>query len=893
MKKWVYHFEEADPQNKKLFGGKGAGLATMTQLGLPVPPGFTITTEACKEYYESGKRLPNGLMEQVKDAMKVIEQKTGKKFGDPSNPLLVSVRSGAAISMPGMMDTVLNLGLNDETVKGLAKNTNNERFAYDAYRRFLQLFGKIVLGIDEKLFDEVFENAKKEKGVKYDYELDAKTLKKIVEEFKKIIERETGEPFPQDPIEQLERAIGAVFNSWMGKRAVDYRRQFNITPDIADGTAVNVVTMVFGNMGNDSATGVVFTRDPATGEKKLYGDYLVNAQGEDVVAGIRTPKPLDELKQEMPRIYEELQEIARKLEAHYKEVQDMEFTVEKGKLYMLQTRNAKMTASAFVKTSIDMANEGLITKEEALLRVKPEDLEQLLHPRVDPNVDVKPLAVGIAASPGAAAGEVVFDADTAEVLGRKGKKVILVRDETKPEDIHGFFASVGVLTSRGGKTSHAAVVARGIGKPCIVGCAAIDIDLQNRMFKVNGQIVKEGDVITIDGTTGHVYSGEVPTIEPELKGELQILLKWSDEFRRLGVRANTDTPEGAALARRFGAEGIGLCRTERMFNAVDRLPIVVKMILADDEKERRECLDKLMPMQKGDFREILKAMEGYPVTIRLLDPPLHEFLPRVEDLQREIEELESKNASKDEIEEKKRMLRKAIALAEVNPMLGHRGVRVGVTYPEIYEMQVRAMLEALAELRLENVDARLQIMVPNVGSAEELKYVKEIVTKVKKEVEEKYGIELEFKYGTMIEVVRACLTAYEIAKIAEFFSFGTNDLTQGTFSFSREDAENKFLPIYIEKGILNYNPFGTLDVKGVGRLMEIAVREGRKVNSKLEVGICGEHGGDPKSIEFCHKINLTYVSASPYRVPVARLSAAQANIKEKLGMIEKRILVGE
>jgi len=878
LAKRIYLFEEGDGKNKKLLGGKGAGLCEMTQLGLPVPPGFIITTEVCKEYYANGRRLPEGLMDEVKEYMKKVEAKVGKKFGDPNNPLLVSVRSGAAISMPGMMDTVLNLGLNDETAKGLIEQTGDERFVYDCYRRFIQLFGKVVLGVRDELFSEAFERVKREAGVKFDNELSAEHLKRVVKEFKEIVQRETGKPFPEDPWEQLEKAIAAVFNSWMGKRAVEYRKEFKITPDIADGTAVNIVTMVFGNMGDRSATGVVFTRDPATGEKRLYGEFLINAQGEDVVAGIRTPRPIEELAEIMPEAYKELVRAAEILERHYKEPQDIEFTIENGRFYLLQTRNAKMNAAALVKTSVDMTKEELITKEEALKRIKPEMLEQLLHKRVDPRAKPIILASGLGASPGAATGRVIFDADEAERRGRAGEKIILVREETKPEDIHGFFASEGVLTSRGGMTSHAAVVARSMGKPCVVGCGAIQIDYGKRQFTVGDYVIKEGDWITIDGGQGLVYLGQVPLVEPELSGDFYELLSWADEYRKLGVRANADTPEAAALARRFGAEGIGLCRTERMFNAADRLPIMVDMIMADSEEERRRCLEKLLPLQKQDFKEILKVMEGYPVTIRLLDPPLHEFLPNVLQLQKEVMELEASNAPKEVLESKRKLLQKALALAEVNPMLGHRGVRVGITYPEIYEMQARAIFEALAELKKEGVNAIAQIMIPQVAMVEELRYLKEVIDRVRAEVEQKYGVELKVEYGTMIEVVRAALTAGQIAEVAEFFSFGTNDLTQATFSFSREDAENKFLPIYVRKKILTDNPFEILDQDGVGRLMKIAVEDGRRTRSDLEIGICGEHGGDPRSIEFCHKIGLDYVSCSPYRVPIARLAAAQASI---------------
>ncbi len=876
MDKGIVFFDEGI-LDKKLLGGKGSGLAEMTKLGIPVPPGFTITTEVCRLFYEGGEKLPDGLMEEVKRAMGRLEELTGKGFGDPGNPLLVSVRSGAAISMPGMMDTVLNLGLNDEVVEGLAEATGDERFAYDAYRRFIQLFGKIVLRIDESLFNRALEEVKRERGAEYDTDLDAEALKELVGRYKAIILKELGRPFPEDPYEQLEGAIAAVFRSWNSKRCVDYRRQFRITPDIADGTAVNVVAMVFGNMGPDSSTGVVFTRDPATGEKGLYGDYLPNAQGEDVVAGIRTPRPIQELEAEAPRLYRELVEISERLERHFRYPQDIEFTIERGKLWILQTRNAKMNAAAKVRSSVDMAKEGIITKEEAILRVEPEELEQLLHKRVDPKFDGEALAVGIPASPGAASGIAVFDADEAERRHRAGERVILVREETKPEDIHGFFASEGILTSRGGKTSHAAVVARGMGKPCVVGCGGITIDPIARLFRAGNAVVKEGDLITIDGGSGKVYLGSVPLVEPELAGGLSELLDWADEFRRLGVRANADTPEAARLARSFGAEGIGLCRTERMFNAPDRLPVVIEMIMAEDEIQRRAALGRLEPMQKGDFKEILKAMEGLPVTIRLLDPPLHEFLPNVEELARSLEGAKGNPAEEERL---RKMLTRARALAEVNPMLGHRGVRVGITHPEIYEMQVRAILEATAELTKSGVEVKPQIMIPQVAMAEELEAVKGIAERVRAEVEREYGVRLDFKFGTMIEVVRACLMAGEIAKHAEFFSFGTNDLTQGTFSFSREDAENKFLPKYMERGVLSFNPFQTID-KGVAKLMAICVQEGRRTRPDLEIGICGEHGGDPASIGICHELGLTYVSASPYRIPIARLAAARAAIRER------------
>ncbi len=865
----IYLFEEGDSDNKKLLGGKGAGLAKMTQLGLPVPPGFTITTKECLNYYANDRKLTKELIQDIRKAINIIERKTGRGFGDLKNPLLVSVRSGSAISMPGMMDTVLNVGLNDKTLEGLIVQTGDSRFAYDAYRRFIQLFGKVVLRINDDKFSKSFD----------ENTATAENLKNVAENYKAICRSETGKQFPDDPYDQLEQAIEAVFESWYGKRCVDYRREFKIGPEVANGTAANVVTMVFGNMGSDSGTGVVFTRDPGNGEKILYGEYLMNAQGEDVVAGIRTPSPVHEMSKIMPETYRELLDLTEKLERHYKYPQDVEFTIEKGKLYILQTRNAKMNAVARIRVMVDMAKEGLITKEEALVNVTPDTLEQLLHRRIDPSVQDEPIAKGLGASPGAASGKAIFDADTAEEKKRMGDKVILVREETKPEDVHGFFASQGILTSRGGKTSHAAVVARGIGKPCVAGAADLKIDMGNRQFSVGRNIVKENDYITIDGTTGEVYLGEIPTVEPEPTSDMDELLKWADETRRLGVRANADTPENARLARSLGAEGIGLCRTERMFNAIDRLPIMVLMILADNENERRSYLEKLTPMQKQDFKEILKAMEGYPVTIRLLDAPLHEFLPNIDELVEEIMKLKEKGASDSEIVFKEKIVNKARALAEVNPMLGHRGVRVGITYPEIYESQIKAICEATSELIQEGVKARPQIMIPQVALKEELVNLRGLVVKIKGKVEEEKGVKLDIKFGTMIEVVRACVTANEIAEIAEFFSFGTNDLTQATFSFSREDAENKFLPQYEEKGILSHNPFQTIDVKGVSELMHIAVTKGRSTNRDLEVGICGEHGGDPISIEICHNIGLTYVSCSPYRLPIARLAASQSNLK--------------
>jgi len=914
-KKYVYSFEEGDWRDKKLLGGKGASLAQMVQLGLPVPPGFTITTEACRDFYapqeevierlvrelEKGPPpevrdklisevwsiidklpLPTGLLEQVRDYIRYLEKKTGKKFGDPSNPLLVSVRSGAAVSMPGMMDTVLNLGLNDEVVVGLAKLTNNEWFAYDAYRRFLQMFGRIVLGIKEELFDEAFNEVKKKYNAKYDVEVPVEGLKEVVMRFKEIIRKEWGE-FPQDPWRQLELAIRAVFRSWMNPRAIFYRIVNKISKEEADCTAVNVVTMVFGNMGWDSGTGVLFTRDVATGEDRPYGEFLPNAQGEDVVAGIRTPLPLEKLKELMPQVYEELIKAGKVLEKLNKDVQDIEFTVERGKLYFLQNRDAKMTPLARVRTAVGLVRDGILTKEEALLKVKPEHILSLLYPRIDPKFKGKPVARGLAASPGAVSGQVVFHPDTAVEWARNGKKVILVRVETKPDDVHGFYAAVGILTSRGGMTSHAAVVARAIGKPAVVGAESIVIDYDRKEFRVGDNVVREGDWITIDGSSGEVYLGKVPTIEPELIEEVDILLKWADEVRKLGVRANADVPDDARIARKFGAEGIGLLRIERMFRKPERLELLRKIILAEDVETRIKYLEPLSEMLKKDFKEILEIMDGLPVIIRLIDPPLHEFLPAPEEVLREVYEAKTKGASEETIKQLESLYNRIVKLKEHNPMMGHRGVRVGVTYPEFYYYLTKSMVEAAAELIKEGKNPILEIMIPQVAIASEIRYVKEkAIIPAVKDVEAKYGISLmgKLKIGTMIETVRACLTADEIAKEVDFFSYGTNDLTQATFSFSRDDVEAKFLHQYLEARILTHNPFETLD-EGVAKLMEMGTKLGKSANPKLEVGICGEHGGDPKSIEICHKVGLDYVSASPYRVVVARLAAAHAAIKYK------------
>jgi len=880
--KSIYFFDQGDGKNKKLLGGKGAGLCEMTRLGLPVPPGFTITTEVCNKYYQNNKKLPSNLMSEVRKNITKIEKRTSKKFGSAENPLLVSVRSGAAISMPGMMDTILNLGLNDQTVIGLAKKSNTPRFAWDSYRRFIQLFGKVVFGIDDRRFEEVLEKAKRTQNVHVDSDLSEQFLKNIVSEYKQICEKQLGRLFPTDPYKQLELAIEAVFRSWMGERAVVYRDKYKITKDIANGTAVNVVTMAFGNMGNDSATGVVFTRNPADGTKKIFGDYLVNAQGEDVVAGTRTPQPIDNLAKELPATYSQLVKTCAKLEKHYCEPQDLEFTVEQGKFYMLQTRSAKMNAIGMVRTSVEMVKEKLISKEKALLRLQAEQLEQLLHKTIDPQATKNHtvLVRGIAASPGAATGVVVFDTKKAVKMGEDGVKVVLVREETKPEDVPAFFSSVGILTSRGGKTSHAAVVARGMGKPCVVGCSDMKIDYATKKFQVDSKTVFEGEVITLDGSNGSVFLGEMPTIEPQLTDEFKIILKWAEEAKILGIRANADTPEAARLARDYGAKGIGLCRTERMFNARDRLGLFVDMIMSRTVEERKQVLEKLRELQKSDFKEILKVMEGHPVTIRLLDPPLHEFLPNIEELINRIHGLEKQNAT-EELANTKRILARARELAEINPMMGHRGVRLGVTFPEIYEVQIRAICEAAGELAKAKIDARTQIMVPQVSSIEELNQIKKIYDSIKSTTESNLGIKLKINFGTMLEVVRSCLTADEIAKTAEFFSFGTNDLTQAVFSFSREDAEGKFLSEYMEKEILTENPFQSLDVNGVGSLMEIAIEKGRRVKPNLEIGICGEHGGDPNSIKFCHQARLSYVSASPHRIPIAILAAAQAALLEK------------
>ncbi len=878
---------------RDLLGGKGAGLAEMSRVGLPVPPGFTITTAVCNEYNANARRFPSGLMDGVRRALGSIERKMGKRFGDSKNPLLVSVRSGAKFSMPGMMDTVLNLGLNEETLRGLAALTGNERFAQDANRRFVQMFGKIVLDVPGEKFEAIIEARKHRAGAKLDTDLSAKDLGEIAKEFKALIKRERGVEFPADPWVQLEMAIRAVFDSWMGRRAVDYRNFNKIPHDL--GTAVNVQAMVFGNMGAESATGVAFTRNPATGEKRLYGEYLPNAQGEDVVAGIRTPHPIAQMERELRGAYRQFQDTAKMLERHYKDMQDLEFTVERGKLWMLQTRAGKRTAQAAVKVAVDMVREKLISRDEALFRVEPEQIYQLLLPRFDPEDkgaaerEGKLLARGLNASPGAATGIAVFDPDTAVEIGANGQAVILVRPETSPEDVHGMLIARGILTARGGATSHAAVVARGLGKPCVAGAEAIRVDPQARQLSVDGQVIRQGEFISIDGTTGEVFGRAIRTIDPDLTKErdLQTLLGWADHVRRLGVWANADYPRDAARARGFGAEGIGLCRTEHMFFEEDRLPVVQRMILADSEAERQRALDQLLPIQRQDFVGILREMAGLPVVIRLIDPPLHEFLPRYDELLVEVTELRVRHTDPRALEEKERLLRAVAGMREQNPMLGLRGIRLGILYPGIIDMQVRAILEAACVLAKEGVKAHPEIMIPLVGHPNELRVVEERVRPLADRVMREQGVRVEYKFGTMIEIPRACVVADEIAHLAEFFSFGSNDLTQLIFGFSRDDAEGKFLLRYVNDKILPENPFQVLDAKGIGALIEMAVRLGRKARPDIELGICGEHGGDPQSIEFFHKVGLTYVSCSPFRVPTARLAAAQAVLKERQARAER------
>lgn len=875
--KLVLSFAQGDGTQRELLGGKGANLAEMTRLGLPVPAGFTVTTGACKGYYDNGKQFSPQLLEQVRLGIKDLEKQTGKEFGGSAKPLLVSVRSGAPVSMPGMMDTILNLGLNDETVEVLARETSNRRFALDCYRRFIQMFGDVVMGVAHHDFEAVLSRARDEAGVKTDADLSAEQLAQTIAIYKALIHKQVRRDFPQEPMEQLKLAIEAVFASWNNHRAVVYRRINKIPAHY--GTAVNVQEMVFGNTGNDSATGVLFTRNPSTGEDHLYGEFLVNAQGEDVVAGIRTPSPLVELQSILPQAWAELVAVCERLEKHYKDMQDIEFTIERGKLFMLQTRTGKRTARAAVKIAVDMVGEGLLNKGEALKRINANSLDTLLHRQVAPDAKLQVVATGLPASPGAASGIVVFDSDEAERLGQKGEKVILVRPETTPDDIHGIVEAQGILTSRGGMTSHAAVVARGMGKPCVCGCEALRVDLAEGTATVGDLVIRQGDHLSIDGGTGRVIMGEVPLVDPQLSEDFNLVLGWADELSRLGVRANADTPEDAAKAREFGAKGIGLCRTEHMFMGSDRLPIVQKMILAETPEERKEALDQLLPIQQGDFYEIFKAMEGLPVTVRLLDPPLHEFLPSAEKLAVEVALMEHKGETSKTLEEKRKLLRQVRNLEEANPMLGNRGCRLGIQYPEIYEMQARAILEAAAQLKQEGVDARGEIMIPLIVHYKELERLRTLVEEVLAKVEERTGRKLDILIGTMIELPRACMTADEIAGQAQFFSFGTNDLTQTTFGFSRDDAEGKFLPSYLAEKILTDNPFAVLDQQGVGKLMQTAVQLGRGVNPKLKVGICGEHGGEPSSIGFCHRLGMDYVSCSPYRVPIARLAAAQAALE--------------
>jgi len=856
--RFVYDFDEPSGGGRELLGGKGTGLAEMTALGVPVPAGFTITTDACRAYMESGKELPDGLDAEIDEHVAALEQKAGKRFGDPDDPLLVSVRSGAAVSMPGMMDTILNLGLNDEATRGLASRTGNPRFANDSYRRLIQMYGEVVDGIDGHRFEQSLADLKSERGAKQDVELTEDDLSGLIETYKRIYRDETGDDFPQEAREQLTRAVRAVFDSWDSPRAQVYRRTYDI-PDTL-GTAVNVVQMVFGNKGESSGTGVCFTRDPATGEPGLYGEFLANAQGEDVVAGIRTPEPLAAMEGRMPEAFEQLVDTMRRLEAHYRDMQDIEFTVEDERLYLLQTRSAKRTAAAALKAAVDMTGEELIDQEDAVARIDPAQLDQLLHPMIDPTADFEVAAKGLNASPGAASGAIVFDADTAEERGRAGESVILVRWETTPDDIHGLIQAQGILTVHGGMTSHAAVVARGMGKPCVAGCDDLTLDLKAKTARIGGQEVREGDTITIDGTAGCVMIGSVPLVPPQINEDFETILEWADDIRRLKVRANADTPEDAAKAREFGAEGIGLCRTEHMFMAEDRLPVVREMILAHDEQGRRAALEQLLPMQQSDFEGIFEAMTGLPVTIRLLDPPLHEFLPPIEE------------ATTDEMRHRIR------SLTESNPMLGTRGCRLGLQYPEIYEMQVRAIIRAAAAVEERTGAAPLvEIMHPLVGFAEELKRLRALTVKTAAEEADS----VEYLCGTMIELPRACIRADEIAEHADFFSFGTNDLTQTAMGFSRDDAEGKFLTFYLEDDVLERNPFEILDESGVGDLMRIAVERGRAAKPDLKLGICGEHGGEPKSVAFCHGLGLDYVSCSPYRVPLARLAAAQASLAER------------
>jgi len=882
-KKYVYFFgtgkAEGTGKMKDILGGKGAGLAEMTNIGLPVPAGFTISAEVCDYYYKNGKNYPEGLAEEIEENLKRLEKVTGKKFGDPSNPLLVSVRSGAAISMPGMMDTILNLGLNDEVVKGLATMTNNPRFAYDAYRRFIQMFGDVVLGINKNEFEAILEERKKEKGIEWDSQLTENDLKEIVEKFKEIYKKHNYE-FPQAPRKQLEMAIEAVFKSWMNERAIKYREINDIKGLL--GTAVNVVEMVFGNMGEDSGTGVGFTRNPNNGEKEFYAEFLPNAQGEDVVAGIRTPMKIDELKRRLPSVYDQLLNAAQLLEKHYKDAQDIEFTVERGKLFLLQTRSAKRTGLAAVKIAVDMVKEGIITEKEAILKVQPTHLDQLLHPMIDPSekYDDKVMAKGLPASPGAATGQVVFLAKDAEKWAKEGKDVILLRPETSPEDVGGMHASKGIITARGGLTSHAAVVARGMGKPCIVGCEDLMVDEEKKIAKTkDGKFtIKEGDWVTMDGKTGYIINGKLKLIKGEISGYFAEFMKWVDKYRKIGVRANAETPEDARKGRELGAEGIGLARTEHMFFGPEKERILYfrSMIISDTYEDRVKALNKLLEYQRKDFEDLFEIMEGLPVTIRLLDPPLHEFLPHEEDQMKEV--AKELGVSFEKIKERNEQLK------EFNPMLGFRGCRLAVVYPEIYEMQVRAIFEAACRMKKKGKDVKLEVMIPIVAEIKEFAYLKKRLGDIAKETMNKEGIQVEYKFGTMIEVPRAALTADEIAKEAEFFSFGTNDLTQMTFAFSRDDI-GKFIEAYKSLNILEDDPFKTLDTKGVGELIKMGIQKGRSTRPDLKIGICGEHGGDPASVMFCHKVGMNYVSASPFRVPLARLAAAQAAVLEEEGKL--------
>ncbi len=868
--RWVYLFRDGNANMRDLLGGKGANLAEMTNADLPVPPGFTITTEACNAFLSAGNAFPDDMWDQVAASLKDVEQSMGRNFGDVSNPLLFSVRSGARFSMPGMMDTILNLGLNDTTVQGLADQAD-PRFAYDCYRRLIQMFAKVVLDVDSDLFEDVIDAHKRRLRIEQDFEIPAENLKQMVGEFKEIVRRESGQAFPDDPWEQLRFAITAVFKSWNNRRAINYRNANNIPHDL--GTAVNVQTMVYGNMGPDCATGVAFTRNPSTGEQVIFGEFLTNAQGEDVVAGVRTPQEIKTMGDDpaLKSAYDQLLGIAEQLEKHYRDMQDLEFTIQNGKLYMLQTRTGKRTGQAAVTVAVDMAEEGLISHQEAVQRVEPDHLDQLLHPMIDENQKRTVLAQGLPASPGAASGKVVFDADEAKAQGETGEPVILVRIETSPEDFHGMLVAKAVLTARGGMTSHAAVVARGMGKPAVVGCSALNINYARQTISVNGTTVNKGDFITIDGSTGEVMLGEIPTIEPQVGGNVSTLLSWADEFRKLGVRANADTPQDADKARELGAEGIGLTRTEHMFFEGDRILAMREMIIASTDEERRAALAKLEPMQKQDFIGIFKAMDGLPVTIRTLDPPLHEFLPHTDE---EIQDLASTLNVDAEV-----IKNKVTSLAEANPMLGHRGCRLGITAPEITKMQARAIIGAALECAEQGIHVFPEIMIPLVGDVRELRLQREVVDSVAEEMFEKAGKRIDYSVGTMIELPRASLTADEIAEEAEFFSFGTNDLTQTAFGMSRDDS-GRFLPFYVEKGILDADPFQSIDRKGVGALIEIATERGRKTRPDIKLGICGEHGGDPSSVEFCHQAGLNYVSCSPYRVPIARLSAAHAALGE-------------